>query len=185
MTSQKQEEKSATREGGEDAEEVAAPSKMKLVAHYAMLGFPPLLAIVALVVAVVAVSGSRSSQEQLDKITSDMNGVSASLSSTRSELEKLRFALSRDNATHDEERKKQDELLAKVIQNINQVQVKAKISPTLGDQLAQAASAPVAAPAAAGAAPAPAPGAGAKGPEKKLGAQMNAMKEAIEQFNKQ
>lgn len=182
---QEPEGKSATRKDEEDVEEAAVPSKMKLAAHYAMLGFAPVVAMLALIVAVMAVSGNRSSQEQLGKAVAATDSLKTSLDAAKSELERLRFSMAHEKNRQDEERLRQEELEAKIIQNINQLQVKAKISPTLEMQLQQPASAPAAAPAAASAVAAPAAMAAATGADKKHGARMDALKEAIEQFNKQ
>lgn len=184
-TSQEREGKSAARESDEDTEDAAAPSKagaaMRLVGRYAMLGFGPLVAVVALVVAAMAMSANQSSQEQINKAVAATDSLNKSLEATRSELERLGLSMTQEKNGQNEERKKQDELVAKIVQNVNQMQMKLKISPTLEQQLQPPASAPAAAAPAA----APVPMAGATGADKKLGAQMNAMKEAIEKFNKQ
>ncbi len=186
---QEPEGKSATREDNDDAEEGAAPSRLKLAAHYAMLGFAPVVAVLALVVAVMAVGSNRSSQEQINKAVAATDSLNKSLEATRNELERLRFSMAHEKSGLDEELKKRDELAAKIVQNVNQLQVKLKISPTLEQQLQQPASAPVAAPAAApaaaSAAAAPAAMAGTAGADKKSSARMDALKEAIEKFNKQ
>lgn len=180
---EEREGRSATREEEDDAAEVAAPSKLKLVGHYAMLGFAPVVAVVALVVAIMAMSGSQSGEEQANKAIAATENLDKSMEAAKSELERLRLAMAQDKNGKEDERRQQDALAAKIIQNITQLQAKLKVSPTLEQQLQPPASAPAASPAAAEGAAAPV---GAKGTtDKKLGAQMNAIKEAIEQFNKQ
>lgn len=173
------------REESGDATESAAPSRLKLAARYAMLGFAPAVAVVALIVAAMAVSGNRSSEEQLGKAAAATDSLSVNLAEARSELERLRLAMASDKSRREEERRKQEELEARLIRNISQLQAKAKISPTLEQQLQQPASAPADAPAAASAPAAPAAMSATTGAGKELSPQVKAMKEAIEKFNRQ
>jgi hypothetical protein len=177
--------KSATHEKEGDAGE-AAPSKLKLVGHYAMLGIGPLLAIVALVVAVMALSGNRASEQQATKAVAAAANLEKSLEATRNELERLKLSIAQEKNGQNEERRQREEREAKIVQNITQVQAKLKISPTLEQQLQAPASAPAAASAAAApAAAAPAASkAGATGGEKKFGPEAQAIKESIEKFNR-
>lgn len=179
---EEREEKGATREEDDAGEEAA--SKLKLAAHYVMLGFAPLVAVAALVVALMAMSGNRASEEQANKAIAAADSLGKSLEATKSEMEMLRLAIAQEKNGDEEERRKQDELAAKIVQNISQLQTKLKVSPTLELQLQPPASAPVAAPAAA---PAAAPGAaaGATGVSRKPAPEVQAIKEAIEKFNRQ
>lgn len=169
------------REESSEAETSVAPSKLQLAARYAMLGFAPLVAVMALVVAVVAVSGNRSGEEQLGKAVAATEGLEKDLEAAKTELDRLRLAMASDKSRQEEERLKQKELEARLVQNITQLQMKAKISPTLEQQLQPPASAP----AAASAAGAPATMSPATGAGKELSPQVKAIKEAIEKFNKQ
>lgn len=188
----------------------AAPSKADLLrvqlkhfAHYATIGFAPIVSAIALALAIVAVTGNQSAQEKLGKATAKLETMNTPQPAFKTELEKIKLAMAQEKAMHEEEirkreeelkkreqelkkqedehkkqeedRKKQDELMAKVIQNVSKLQVKMKISPTLADQLHQPAAAP------AGAVPLATP---AKPVEKKFSPQVQSMKEAIEQYNK-
>jgi len=174
--------------------------KMKLISSYVIDGFAPFVAVIALIVAVIAVNGNKSGQAQLsqsaakiDSMAAKIDSMSAILLASRAELEKLKAAKAQENSLQQAENKKQDERLIPVIQSISKLQVKMKISPTLEEQLHQpasaAASAPpllaasaVSAPAAAVAVPAKADV--ATGADKKPGAQVQILKEAINKFNK-
>lgn len=192
-------------------EEGAAPSKadllriqLKHIAHYATVGFAPIVSAAALAVAIVAVIGNQSAQEQLGKATAKLEAMGSTQPASKAELEKIKVAMAQEETLRDEElkkrdeliqkleeeRKKQEELLAKIIQSVSQLQKKSKIAPTLEDQLRQATGAPAAAAAAPAtasvAAPAKAapPAAPPKPVEKKFSPQVQSMKEAIEQYNK-
>lgn len=181
----------------------AAPSRADLIriqlkhaAHYISTGFAPVVSAIALALALVAIVGNQTAQERLGKTTAKLESISAAQPASKAELEKLKTAMTQEKTLRDEElkkrdeqlkaleeeRKKQDELLAKIVQNVSKLQVKAKITPTLEQQLRQAASAPAATttPTAQAAAPAAPP----KPVEKKFSPQVQSMKEAIEQYNK-
>jgi len=183
----------------EAATPAAADSRLKIIARYAMLAFAPVLSVVALVVAVIAVTGnqSQSDRSHLSELTTRIDGLNASLSEAKGELDNLKFAMARDKAMRGDERKKSDELDAKIIQNVTRLQTKSKVAPTLEDQLREPVSTPAAIPAVTSAASAPVaapapvmtdkkPVAAApvlKGGEKSA-SQTKALKDAIEKFNK-
>lgn len=200
----KQPEQAEKAPDSKPGDESAAPSRADLIriqlkhaAHYISTGFAPIVSAIALALAVVAIVGNQTTQERLSKITAKLESISAAQPASKAELEKLKAAMAQDKTLREEElkkrdeqlkaledeRKKQDELLAKIVQNVSKLQVKAKITPTLEQQLRQAASAPAATttPATAQAA---APAAPPKPVEKKLSPQVQSMKEAIEQYNK-
>ncbi len=175
--------------------------KLKLIARYALLGLVPVVAIVALAVAVIAIMDNRSSQKQLGETAAKIEGLNTSLLATKGEFEKLKALMAKEKALQNEELSKQDERVSKIIQNITPMQVKMKIRPTLDEQLSQPASvsavvpvtphvtAPAVPHAAAPATPHPsgATSAPAKTPvsaDKKISPQVKAMKEAIQQYNK-
>jgi hypothetical protein len=189
-----------------DTEEVAAPvqsdmrAKLKIAAHYAMLGFAPVVSVVALVIAVVAVSGnsSKSDRAQLSEYAARIESLNASLSETRNELENHKLAMVREKSQHADERKKADEYDAKVVQNISRLQAKMKVSPTLEEQLREAEKVPASAPVVGNAASAPVTAPAATVAEKKppipepvikqsekTAPQVKALKEAIQKFNRQ
>jgi hypothetical protein len=186
-----------------------AREKLKLAAHYAMLGFAPVVSVVALVVAVF-VPGKHPDQAQQSEVDSRVESLNANLPASRGELDNFKIAMAHERSMREEERKKQDEQDKKIIQNVTRLQVKMKISPTLEEQLREAASAravtsavasaPVAASPAVVAVSAPvvtlpvaaavsAPVAASAPPKAekadKKHAQVKALKEAIEKFNRE
>lgn len=177
------ENKKPSEEGG------AAPSKtivmrqkLALLGHYVMLGLAPVIAVVALVIAVLAVTENESSQEQLNKTAAKIEGLSASLSASKGEIEKLRAAMAHEKNMQDEQLKSQSEKVTKIIQNLTPMQVKMRISPTIEEQLRPPVSA--VAPAAASAVAAPATSGAPKASENTLSPQAQAFKKAIDQYNK-
>ncbi|MBI4809777.1 MAG: hypothetical protein HY799_12615 [Nitrosomonadales bacterium] len=186
---------------------------LKPAARYAMLGFAPVVSMVALAVAVIAVSPDRAAPAQSGEAAARMESLGASLAETKNELESLKFSLARERS----ERKRAEEREALIIQHVTGLQAKLKVAPTLEVQLKEVAGAsvlthagPVVAPAAveapaSAAAPAteqkhsatPAPAAHPS-PEKKPVAatpassatndktpgQVKALKEAIDKLNK-
>ncbi len=127
------------REIDPEAEDTPAPKgdtreKLKLVAHYAMLGFAPVVSVVALGVALFA-TGNHSDRAQISELNSRIEKLNASLSASREETENLKFSMSREKSQRADERKKEEEHDAKIVQNITRLQEKLKIVPTLEDQL--------------------------------------------------
>lgn len=147
------------REGNAENDEASTPEsggwreKLKPAAHYALLAFAPVVSIVALIVALAA-SGSHSDQAQLVEVNARIDKLEASLQASRAEVENLKFAMSREKSSRGEERKKDEELDAKVIQNISRLQNKLKIAPTLEEQLQAVSGVPTAASHVEGTAPA-------------------------------
>lgn len=180
-------------EEDDDIEETpssSSPSLLKQILHYAMLGFAPLVAVVALAIAVVAVTGNRVLQAQLDTADAKIKKLGTELTASQRALRKIWGVMQHETAAQEAEQKKQDELTAKVIQNLTPLQTKLKIHPTLEEQLRQAASASAvpptgtnaaSAPVAATPAPAPAP----KKVEKPHSPEVKAMLNAIKKFNEQ
>lgn len=206
----------------ESEEEDAPPSRsdaakriLKIVAHYAMIGFAPVVSVVALIVGIIALTNhqSQADRAKLSELTTTIAGLNTSLSETKGELENLKFTLSREKNMRGEERKKLDERVVRIIENVTRLQVKLKIVPTLETQLREAASSPAAVSSVVNAAPvltaappveskpavnAPQPASPAgklvpaspkpkskKQVSDKTATQVKALKEAIEQFNKQ
>jgi hypothetical protein len=198
MDSERENEKSGDRKAGEDEAPLSKAAmirkKLMLVAGYMMDGFAPVVAVTALIVAVMAFNGNRSGQTMAGQSASRLESMNVNLTATKSELEKLKTTLIKDKAMQDDERKKLDERLAKIIQAISQLQAKAKVSPTLEEQLNQPAakaavlppSATSIVPAVATASPAAPPGKAVvkTSPEKKTGEQATVLKDAIDKFNK-
>lgn len=161
------------------ATDSAAPSALNTLLHYLQLGAGPVLGLLALVVAVIAISGTRSLQDRIGDDAEKIKKLSADLTASQIELKKMRNAMQQDNASEEEELKKQQELDAKLVQNLSRVQAKLKIAPTLEEQLQPAASAS-AVPAASAVSATTVP-AGSK-PQSP---QVKSMIEAIKQFNAQ
>ncbi len=159
-----------------------AGHKLALIGHYVMLGIAPVISIVALGVGVFAVTGNHSEEERLGKSAAKIESLTASLTTTKNELEMLKATLAREKNAREEDHKNQEERLAKIVQNITPLQVKLKITPTLEDQLRQAAGASSVLPTTA--ASAPVPTVAAPGNDKNLSPQVRAIKEAIEKYNK-
>jgi hypothetical protein len=157
--------------------------KLKLIANYAMRGFVPVLSMLALIFAVIAFVSNKSSQMQFNNAAAKIDSINASLSATKGELEKLKITIAQRKAAQENESRKQDEKLkqhdeklkqqdaqaTKIIQSVTKLQVKMKITPTLADQLNPPASAVAAV---------------STVKEKKLTPQVQAIKDAIDKFNK-
>ncbi|MEI7842587.1 MAG: hypothetical protein WCI39_06110 [Gallionellaceae bacterium] len=132
----------------------AAPSKadrmrvlLKVVVHFGVMGLAPAIAIAALVVAVLAMNSNKSNVAQLGKIEEEIASLNTSLSATKAELEKFKFAAAKEKNLQSEWHTKNEERIAKIVQSITPMQVKMKIRPTLEEQLSLPASTTVATPA--------------------------------------
>jgi hypothetical protein len=152
--------------------------KLKIIADYVVDGFAPFVAVAALIVAVVAANGNRSSHAELAQRAEIINSLNASLLASKNELEKLKSVLAQEKLSKDEELKKQEERMMKVIHEVSTLQVKMKISPTLNEQINPPASAAAVIPAVALSATAPAH---AVVPP---ATQATVLKNAIDKFNK-
>lgn len=157
-------------------------SKLVSILRFAMIGFVPLIAIIASAIAGFAVSASRASQAQLNNVSSQLKNANAALSASKTEIANLKALVVNLNAKREKDQSNQEALTRQIVQNVSRLQVKAKISPTLEEQLQQAASSHAGAPPIAGvktttsAAAAEVPG--------KNSPKAQAIKEAIETFNK-
>ena len=169
-------------EGGGTPGMDAIRQKLKVVLHYAMIGFAPAVAVAALAVAVIAITGNRSGQVQSGELAARLDSANTNLAASRSEVERLHIALGQLKAQQEDEHKKQEEVLGKIIQNVSRLQAKMKVSPTLEDQLGHSASAPAIALTASTVAPATATVPVVA--EKKHSPQLQSLKEAIKQFNR-
>ncbi len=189
-------------EASDDSAPSSKAGRMSLIVKYAMHGFAPVLAVLALIIAAIAFTGNQSSQAQLSNAVAKIDSINSSLSASKGEVEKLKTALVQEKAQQEEERKKldaQDEQATKIILNVTHMQIKMKITPTLEEQLIQPASASAvnpsvvsaATPAAPSAVPAqtaipaaPATASVSAGKDKKPSPQVQAIKNAIDTFNK-
>ena len=118
----------ATEEVAEAPKVSPLRQKLTLAGHYAMLGLAPFIAVCALIVAVFAVTGNQSGEEQLGKSKAKIENLNTALLATKSDLDKLKASIALDKAMQDDERKKQEERIGKIIQNITPLQMKLKIS---------------------------------------------------------
>jgi hypothetical protein len=157
--------------------------KLKLIANFAMREFTPVLAILALIIAVIAFTSNKSNQAQFNNAVAKIDSINASLSASKGELENLKITIAQRKTMQENESKQQDERLkqqderlkqqdtqaTKIIQNVTKLQVKMKITPTLADQLNLPSSAVAAV---------------STVKEKKLSPQVQAIKDAIDKFNK-
>jgi hypothetical protein len=131
-------------------------AKLGLIGHYVLLAFAPTVAVVALIFAVMAYTGSQSNRARLNETNSRIDNISAIQSEPKGETDIFQVSLAHEKAQSAEERKKQVEKDAKIISNVTQLQVKLKVSPTLDEQLKDDAKAPaVASPAASAPSAAP------------------------------
>jgi hypothetical protein len=137
-TDGKEETESASGAGG-------VTERLKVVARYAMVGFAPLVSVLALIFAVLAYNGNLSNRAQLNETNLRIDGIGAAEPEPKGETDIFQVSLAREKAVLAEERKKQVEKDAKIISNVTQLQVKLKVSPTLEEQLRADAKAPVAA----------------------------------------
>lgn len=183
-------------------------AKLKVVAHYALLT-SPVLALLALALAVAALVLGRSAPQAVDP-SARIESLGASLTETKNELESLKFTLARERSQRAEDRKRTEEREAAIVQHVSRLQNKLKVAPTLEEQLKEAnrasshaasgvPSAETAAHAAtntpavteaksavapAAAAPATAEKKPAPATTEKTSAQLKALKDAIDKFNK-
>lgn len=183
--------KTESTESKQEPQDEGAPSKadllslkLKEIASYIAIGFAPIAAAAALALAVIAIIVTQSAQTQSGDATTKLEKLNASLNANRIELEKLKAELAQSKAMNDEAHKQQAEQTEKLVQAISQLQAKLKVSPTLQEQMLHPASAPVVP--AASAAPPPVTAAPTTPPaDKKSSAQIQALKQALEKFNKQ
>jgi hypothetical protein len=110
-------------------------AKLAVVGHYVLLALAPAVAVLALIFAVLAFTGSQSNRARLNEINSRIDSISANQSEPKGETDIFQVSLAREKALLAEERKKQVEKDAKIISNVTQLQVKLKVSPTLDEQL--------------------------------------------------
>lgn len=109
--------------------------KLKLIAAYVLDGFAPVVAGLALILAVMNFQSAHSDQTQISQANAKLEKLSAELSLSKSELDKIKNLLLLQKVNMEKDSKIQDELTKKVSQNVSQMQIKMKISPTLEDQL--------------------------------------------------
>jgi hypothetical protein len=184
--------------------------KLQPIANYVLDGFPPVVAVIALIVAIIAVNDNKSNQAQLGKAVVKMDSMGANMQlASKGEMDKIKAAMAQEKLRYEEDQKKQNEQMAQIIRSVSKMQAKMKISPTLEEQMRQPVETSSVAPTAvkelvlSKAAPvvaAPAalvPAARAQlpavkvqapavpaGSAKKFSPQVQTIKESIEQFNK-
>jgi chromosome segregation ATPase len=128
----------------ESEEQEAAPSTshsaLNEVVHYVALGAGPLLALIALVFAIIAISRLNPLQANIDAAEGKIKNLNSELNAAKFELKKARDTMQQEKAAREAENQKQDELSTKIIQNLTPLQKKLKISPTLEEQLQPASA---------------------------------------------
>jgi hypothetical protein len=149
--------------------------KLKPGLNFVLDGFPPVIAVIALIVAVFAMSESRSlraqlntavakleslnlnkgipSKEEVDKVKASVEGIDKAKASI-DDLDKVKALMAQEKEMREAEASKQSERVTKIIQGVSKLQVKMKISPTLETQMREPVTVPLASHAPA---PAPAP----------------------------
>ncbi|MDZ4201385.1 MAG: hypothetical protein U1C96_04465 [Gallionella sp.] len=188
-----------SRETKEADKEVAAPAAsgggmLEKIGSIAMMAIAPLLAMLAIAIALIAVSENRSGQEQMGKLRTQIKELSAAMSESKDELDLLKATTARDKSAWRDEQDTAKAREAEIIRHVTAAETKLKISPTLEQQL-QAASAPAATdgqaaidvPAPESAPPAEAAKPAAKEPAGKPAAkrspQAQSIKDAIDKYN--
>jgi hypothetical protein len=113
--------------------------KLKLIASYLLDGFAPVVAVIAVIVAVMAINGNKAGHAELAQSSARIASLSESLLAAKAEVEKLKALIAQEKLLKEEERKKRDEELAKIIQGVSKLQTKLKVTPTLEEQFRQPA----------------------------------------------
>lgn len=159
--------------------------KIQRIGAYVMDGFAPLVAVIAVIVAVIAMNDSQSSRAKLIQNAANIETLSANLRATKGELEKLKTIVLQGNAVQNQLQKNQEELNKKIIQQLSKLQEKMKISPTLEQQMGQPPSiaAPLSVTTSVASPPPAVPLVTTEAVNPPL-AQGQVLKQAIEKFNK-
>lgn len=171
---------------------ILARVKLKVVASYVMDGFAPLVASLALI---LAVYNYQAIHGKSDKADTKIVSINAALIESKTELSKLKEAILKDKITLEAERKKIEERESRLIHHITQLEIQMKISPTLEEEFhpatkplalmpASAVSATKAVPAIVAPIKETQPKAVPPVIEKKSNERAQVLKEAIEKFNK-
>jgi hypothetical protein len=112
--------------------------KLQPVANYVLDGFPPVVAVIALIVAIIAVNDNKSNQAQLGKAVVKMDSMGANMQlASKGEMDKIKAAMAQEKLRYEEDQKKQNEQMAQIIRSVSKMQAKMKISPTLEEQMRQ------------------------------------------------
>jgi hypothetical protein len=112
--------------------------KLQPIANYVLDGFPPVVAVIALIVAIIAVNDNKSNQAQLGKAVVKMDSMGANMQlASKGEMDKIKAAMAQEKLRYEEDQKKQNEQMAQIIRSVSKMQAKMKISPTLEEQMRQ------------------------------------------------
>ncbi|HAF45534.1 MAG: hypothetical protein A2100_03060 [Sideroxydans sp. GWF2_59_14] len=128
-------------DAAEPVESGSLRARLKVIAHYALLT-APVVALLALALAIAALVFGRSAPPRADDSSARIESLGASLTETKNELESLKFTLARERSQRAEERKKAEEREAAIIRHVSRLQSKSKVSPTLEEQLKAAENVP-------------------------------------------
>ena len=168
--------------------------KGKIVINYILDGFAPFVAVAALIVAVMAFNENQSSQLKLSNASVKVDNLNASLTTYKLELEKLKTVMAIEAEKQVQKNKVMDEQERQIIRSVSKLQNKMKVSPTLEEELHPIVKGEMVQPAATTTATAvPVPPVTASthikdktpaGTDKKTGYRIDALKDAINKFNK-
>jgi hypothetical protein len=114
--------------------------KFKKIADYVMDALLPLVAVIAVIIAVMALNVAKSNRTEFGQSSSTLDHLNTNLKSLKSEVEKLKLALQQEKMLHAQLISKQEEQTRLLVQHVSKLQDKLKISPTLELLMLQAAS---------------------------------------------
>lgn len=114
-------------------------SRLKPAMDFCARNFASALSILAMAISLGSVfytnHSAKTSQPKLTEAVARIDAMTARIDSYNVEIKKYEAAtmasLLKEKALHEEERRKQDELIRQIIHSVSQQQVKMKISPTL------------------------------------------------------
>jgi hypothetical protein len=108
--------------------------KFKAVVNFVLDVFPPIVATLALI---LAVYNYQTNLHIFENFNAKIVSISSNMMESKAELNNLKAGLLKNGSMHEEDKVKLDGVISKIIQNITQLQAKLKVVPTLDDQLKQ------------------------------------------------
>lgn len=109
--------------------------KLKGVTHYLRLGIVPGIAVLGVGLGFWALLQNSANKHRIESDAAVIEELRTTLAMSRKEFEKLKTAVQKEKAAHNEKLKKYEERIVKIIENLTPIQVKLRISPTLEQQL--------------------------------------------------
>jgi hypothetical protein len=119
-------------------------ARLKTIASYVMSGFTPVVSVLALIISLFALNAYQTNREQLSEATLRINNLSVSLAESKGDMDFFKVPIAHEKAMRAEERRNQVERETKIIRSVTHLQTKMKVFPTLEEQLREVASAPAA-----------------------------------------